>query len=80
MVSDIIIAPIIIFMMIVAPLWLVLHYRSKKQVSQGFSDDEYKLLNELIERGDKMASRIETLEKLLDSESPDWRKKDDQSS
>lgn len=31
---DVLMAPIIIFMVIVAPIWLVLHYRSKRQVSQ----------------------------------------------
>ncbi|MFT6690310.1 MAG: phage shock protein B, partial [Colwellia sp.] len=35
--EEIIVAPVIIFMIIVAPIWLVLHYRSKKQVSQGLS-------------------------------------------
>ncbi|MBB1382498.1 envelope stress response membrane protein PspB, partial [Shewanella sp. SR41-2] len=30
---DLLIAPIIIFMVVVAPIWLVLHYRSKRQVS-----------------------------------------------
>lgn len=32
-----ILAPLIIFLIFVAPIWLILHYRSKKQVSQGLS-------------------------------------------
>ena len=27
--------PLVIFMIFVAPIWLILHYRSKKQVNQG---------------------------------------------
>ncbi|MDP7591487.1 MAG: envelope stress response membrane protein PspB [Litorilituus sp.] len=68
-------APVIIFMLIVAPIWLVLHYRSKKQVSQGLSEEEYLQLSELSETADKMADRIKTLEAILDAETPDWRSK-----
>jgi len=74
-VHDVIMAPVIIFMLIVAPIWLVLHYRSKKQVSQGLSEEEYLQLSELSETADKMADRIKTLEAILDAETPDWRSK-----
>jgi phage shock protein B len=74
-VEEIIIAPLIIFMVIVAPIWLVLHYRSKGQVNQGLSENEYVQLSELSELADKMADRIQTLEAILDAESPEWRKR-----
>jgi len=74
-VADIIIAPVIIFMLVVAPIWLILHYKSKRQVSQGLSDDEFDQLSDLSEAADKMAERIKTLESILDAESPDWRNK-----
>jgi phage shock protein B len=74
-VSDIIMAPVIIFMIIVAPIWLILHYRSKRQVSQGLSEEEYIQLSELSESADKMADRIKTLEAILDAETPEWRNK-----
>jgi len=74
-VEEIIIAPLIIFMVIVAPIWLVLHYRSKRQVSQGLSEEEYIQLSDLSETADKMADRIKTLEAILDAETPDWRSK-----
>ncbi len=73
--EEIIIAPLIIFMVIVAPIWLVLHYRSKRQVSQGLSEEEYIQLSDLSETADKMADRIKTLEAILDAETPDWRSK-----
>ena len=73
--QDIIMAPVIIFMMIVAPIWLILHYRSKRQVSQGLSEEEYIQLSDLSETADKMADRIKTLEAILDAETPDWRSK-----
>jgi phage shock protein B len=74
-VEEIIVAPLIIFMVIVAPIWLVLHYRSKRQVNQGLSEEEYLQLTELSELADKMSDRIQTLEAILDAESPEWRKR-----
>jgi phage shock protein B len=74
-VEEIIVAPVIIFMIIVAPIWLILHYRSKKQVSQGLSQEEYIQLSELSEVADTMADRIQTLEAILDAETPNWRTK-----
>lgn len=71
--EDIIVPPLIVFLVIVAPIWIVFHYRSKKQVSQGLSENEYQKLNELSELADSMSERIQTLESLLDVESPDWR-------
>ena len=74
---DILLAPIIIFLIIVAPIWLILHYRSKRQVSQGLTEEEYTQLNDLITRADKMAQRIDTLEAILDTQAPQWRASDE---
>lgn len=71
----IIVAPIVIFLIFVAPVWLILHYRSKKQMNQGLSQDEYATLQELADRAEKMADRIQTLESILDAEAPQWRNK-----
>jgi len=67
--------PVIIFMLLVAPIWLILHYRSKRQISQGFSEEEYTQLSDLSELADKMTDRIKTLEAILDAETPEWRSK-----
>jgi len=67
--------PTIIFMLIVAPIWLILHYKSKKQVNQGLTEDEYGSLQELSNKAEAMAERIQTLEAILDAEAPEWRSK-----
>jgi len=74
-VEEIIMVPFILFMLIVAPIWLILHYRSKRQVSQGLTEEEYIQLSDLSELADKMAERIRTLEAILDAETSDWRSK-----
>jgi phage shock protein B len=70
-----IMAPIVIFMVFVAPIWLILHYRSKRQISQGLSKGDYTQLHELAATAEKMSNRIKTLEAILDAESPEWRNK-----
>lgn len=68
-------APILLFLLLVAPIWLILHYRSKRQVGQGLTEEEYRQLNQLGQQAEKMSERIRTLEAILDEESPDWRRK-----
>ena len=67
--------PVVVFLVIVAPIWLILHYKSKGKVVEGLSTSERAELDEMIEVANKMAARIETLESILDAESPDWREK-----
>ncbi|WP_413111421.1 envelope stress response membrane protein PspB [Thaumasiovibrio sp. DFM-14] len=67
--------PLIVFLVLVAPLWLILHYRSKRNTEQGLSTEDYARLQALSEQADKMHSRIQSLEKILDVESPGWRQR-----
>jgi len=74
-ITAIIVVPSVLFLIFVAPIWLFLHYRSQRQVSQGLSDEEYKELTALGEQAEAMAIRISTLESILDAEAPQWRAK-----
>nr|WP_086940533.1 envelope stress response membrane protein PspB [Thaumasiovibrio occultus] len=67
--------PLVIFMLIVAPLWLVLHYRSKRHMADGFQQADVEQIEELSKRAVAMRQRISALEKILDAESPGWRDK-----
>jgi phage shock protein B len=74
--SDVVIAffvPTIVFLVIVAPLWILMHYRSKQRVRSELSEDERQALDLLQARAERMAERIETLESILDDETPGWR-------
>lgn len=66
--------PLMMFMIFVAPIWVIMHYRSKRKISEGLSDTELMQLNDLSQRAEKMADRIATLEAILDAESPNWRR------
>jgi phage shock protein B len=65
----------IILVSFVLPLVLVLHYMTKWKESKGLSRDEEKMLEEIWESAQKMESRINALETILDDQAPDWRRR-----
>ncbi len=65
--------PMIIFMVIVAPIWITMHYKSVNRANQGLSLEERELLDDLISQSEQLAARIDTLESLLDERSEHWR-------
>lgn len=68
-----------VFMIIVAavvlPLVVILHYVTKWKSSRVLSGDEQRMLEELWQDAQKMESRINALETILDDQAPDWRKR-----
>ncbi|WP_114785579.1 envelope stress response membrane protein PspB [Vibrio tetraodonis] len=67
--------PLIVFLIFVAPLWLILHYRSKKKTAGGLSEDDFNRLQTLSEKAEQMQKRVDTLERILDTETPNWRRR-----
>ena len=65
--------PLVLFLIFVAPTWLFLHYRSKRRAESALSDDERVELERLTTAAGHMSERIETLESILDERTPDWR-------
>lgn len=71
----IVIAPIIVFLVIVAPIWLVLYYGTRRREANMLSGDHQNILNEMTATLERMEARMGTLEKILDVEDPRWRDK-----
>ncbi len=69
--------PTIIFMSVVAPLWLILHYRSRSRAGKALDVTEKQELEELLAQADKLADRVDALERILDAENPNWRRDHD---
>ena len=68
--------PSIVFMVFVAPAWVWLHYRSKRTAQSALSEAERTDLEALMLKAELMIERIETLESILDTQTPEWRKHD----
>jgi phage shock protein B len=70
--------PTILFMVIVAPIWITLHYRSVRRSSRSLSSDDRENLEHMLATVDLLAERIATLESLLDAEHQGWRQDQNQ--
>lgn len=65
----------ILFTVVVAPLAIILHYVTKWKTAKGLSNEDEKMLEDLWESAQRMESRINALETILDDEVKDWRKR-----
>ena len=64
----------IVFLTVVVPVWLGLHYSSTWRRNRPFSADDEAMLSDLHKSADKMEQRLETIERILDDEMPGWRR------
>lgn len=65
--------PTILFMTVVAPMWITMHYRSVNKSSRSLSSDDRESIEHMLETVDKLTDRIGTLESILDDDHPQWR-------
>ena len=65
--------PMVLFMVLVAPVWIVMHYRSLNRSSRSLSQEDRESLDEMLATVDKLNDRIVSLESILDADHPDWR-------
>jgi phage shock protein B len=65
--------PTILFMVVVMPIWLTMHYRSVNRSSRSLSDEDRESIEQMLETVDRLTERIVTLESILEADHPDWR-------
>jgi phage shock protein B len=65
--------PTILFLVIVAPMWITMHYRSVNRSSRSLTSEDRESIEHMLETVDKLTDRIGTLESILDGDHPDWR-------
>jgi phage shock protein B len=66
-------AIIIVGMVILGPIWLTFHYRSRRSLN----DQDAASIGQLTETAARMEASMATLERILDAEVPAWRSKFD---
>lgn len=66
--------PTILFLTVVVPIWLTMHYRSINRSARGLNEDDREAIEHMLETVDTLGQRIQTLESILDADHPDWRK------
>jgi len=66
--------PTILFMVVVLPIWLTMHYRHKGRLNSGLTQEDQATLDHLLRTLDNMADRVEALESILDERNPRWKR------
>ncbi len=65
--------PTILFAVIVAPIWIIMHYRSVSRSSRSLNREDLERIEQMLATVDRLTDRIEVLESILDSDHRDWR-------
>jgi phage shock protein B len=63
----------ILFLTVVAPVWIIAHYLTRWRTARTLSREDERVLGELWESAKRIEARMENLEKILDVEAPAWR-------
>jgi phage shock protein B len=53
--------------------WLVLHYLSRWNASNGLSREDERLLDDLHEMGRRLDQRLESIERIMAADDPAWK-------
>lgn len=67
-------APLVLFCLFVAPIWIIAHYRHKGKNSAEAAVEDRERIETLLHLSGKMEERIHTLENILDKQHPNWRR------
>ena len=65
--------PTILFLTVVAPIWITMHYRSVNRSSRSLNEEDRVAIEEMLATVDKLTDRIITLESILEDDHPGWR-------
>ncbi len=66
---------VVLFLVIVLPLFIVLHFITRWKQAREISGDDEQMLEELYALSQRMEDRLLTLERILDDDRPEWRKR-----
>lgn len=70
---ELLLVPICLFLIIVAPIWLTFHYRYKTKMSKGISETDLQRIEKMLATIDTLTDRISTLEDILDKRDRHWK-------
>jgi phage shock protein B len=63
--------PLILFLVIVAPIWIIAHYTTRWRMAKSLSPEDEKQFAELWRIAERMDERMANLERILDAEAPE---------
>ena len=66
--------PLILFLVIVAPIWIIAHYITRWRLAKTLSPEDEKQFAELWRMAERMEERIDSIERILEAEAPSGEK------
>ena len=63
--------PLILFLVIVAPIWIIAHYTTRWRMTKSLSPEDEKQFADLWRIAERMEERMANLERILDAEAPE---------
>lgn len=73
--SELIGIALIVFIAVPAPLFIILYFITQWKRSREISGADERLLEDLWLLSQRLEERLESLETILDSEMPEWRRR-----
>ena len=71
---DMLEVPLILFLVIVAPIWIIAHYTTRWRMAKSLSPEDEKHFAELWQIAERMEQRIDSIERILEVEDPQGEK------
>jgi phage shock protein B len=62
--------PLILFLTIVAPIWIIAHYVTRWRMAKSLSPEDEKQFGNLWQVAERMEERMHNIERILDREMP----------
>jgi phage shock protein B len=62
--------PLILFLTIVAPIWIIAHYVTRWRMAKTLSPEDERQFGDLWQIAERMEQRIDSIERILDAEAP----------
>jgi phage shock protein B len=66
--------PLILFLVVVAPIWIIAHYTTRWRMAKSLSPEDEKQFAELWQIAERMEQRIDSIERILEAEEPQAEK------
>lgn len=76
--GQLIVIAIIVLVLVPAPLYIILQFVTKWRQSREISSGDEQMLDDLWRLSQRLEERVESLETILETEVPEWRKKYEQ--
>ncbi|TPG12779.1 envelope stress response membrane protein PspB [Sphingomonas oligophenolica] len=71
--EDIIVPIFVCAMLFIGAPWVVMHYVTKWKQAPKITDEDEKLLDEMYNLARRLEDRVNTVERIVAADNPDWK-------